>query len=56
MKMKILIGDVIANGSKHLHICGNSLSHYQCENFEFHGSFFIQSIRNGGQEIVLTKN
>jgi hypothetical protein len=29
--------------------------HYQCENFEFDGSFFIQSIRNGGQEIVLTK-
>jgi hypothetical protein len=41
MKMKILIGDVIANGSKHLHIFSNPQIvgiHYQCENFEFDGS------------------
>jgi hypothetical protein len=57
MKMKILIGNVIANESRHLlkpQNCGNSLSHFQCENFEFDGSssfkIFKQCVRNGWQK------
>jgi hypothetical protein len=43
-----LIGDVITNGNKHLGTFlepHNSLSHFQCQNFEFDGNFFIQSIQ-----------
>jgi hypothetical protein len=50
MKTKFLLGltrDVITNGNKHLGTfeTHNSLSHFQCQKFEYDGNVFIQNIQ-----------